>query len=271
MPSLRSFFDSAVMRLLEHPVADRIAGYIAWQRRRKTRRRVEDALRAADRYPNAVQSGPFIGMLLPPPPAFIDARFEKTFGAYEHELFPVVQSLAAQPHAFASIINVGAADGFYTVGLARLFPDARLIAYEPNTVKTPVLLEMADLNRVRHRIELHGACTPEILRDLAPSGPSLVIVDVDGYEKEVLDPSRVPWLGQATLLIETHDCLVAGVTALLKERFAATHRITETSMSGPDLGTIPALAGLTMHQIDALVGSERPGLQTWLLLQPHQP
>jgi len=94
------------------------------------------------------------------------------------------------------------------------------------------------------------------------------VVDVDGYEKPLLDPHVVPWLVAATLLVETHDCFVPGITELLKKRFLETHDIQEIAMSGPDYATIPALKGLTMHQLDAMVGSERPALQSWLWMRP---
>jgi hypothetical protein len=271
MSSLRHFLGSVTQKILLHPFGDRVAGYIAWQRRRKTRRLVEAALREAGVYPNVVQAGPFTGMKLPPPDAFLDARFEKTFGAYEHELFGLITGIASDPSSVDTIVNIGAADGFYTVGLARLFPLARVVGYEPNPVKTPVLRAMAELNHVAERIELHGACTPEILRDLEPAGKVLVVIDVDGYEKEVLDPARVPWLSHASVLVETHDCFVPEITALLKQRFALTHEVTEIGMSGPDLSSIPPLQGLTMHQVDALTGSERPSLQGWLYLRSTRP
>lgn len=268
MRYLRRFLDTITLWLLHFPVIDRIAGYMAWQRRRKTRRLVESALRAAGRYPDVVQAGPFAGMFLPPADAFLDARFEKTFGAYEHELFGLITRMSADPAVVETLVNIGAADGFYTVGLARLFPAARVIGYEPNPVKTSVLRAMAELNHVADRIELHGACNPELLRGLAPAGKVLVVIDVDGYEKTVLDPSVVPWLSKASVLVETHDCFVPGITELLKQRFAATHGITEIGMSGPDLASIPPLHGLTMHEVDAMTGSERPSLQGWLYLWP---
>ncbi len=268
MASLRHLLDQILIRLLQHPFADRVAGYIAWQRRRKTRRQIEAQLIADNRYPDSVLTGPFAGMTLPDKSLFLDARFEKTFGAYEHELFPLIQSLAQNPNAFDQLINIGAADGFYTVGLAQLFPQAKVLAYEPNQVKTPVLQETARLNHVADRIELSGLCTPDVLNHLSPTPKTLLIVDVDGYEKPLLDPAQVPWLTSVSFLIETHDCFVPGITELLKQRFQPTHQIEEIPMAGPPYASIPPLKSLTMHQVDSMVGSERPNLQSWLWMTP---
>lgn len=268
MASLRHLLDQILIRLLQHPFADRVAGYIAWQRRRKTRRQIEARLDAQGLYPDSIVNGPFAGMTLPPKALFLDARFEKTFGAYEYELFPLIQSLGQNPNAFDQLINIGAADGFYTVGLAQLFPQAKVLAYEPNQIKTPVLLETARLNHVADRIELSGLCSPDVLNRLTPTPKTLLIVDVDGYEKPLLDPAQVPWLTSVSLLIETHDCFVPGITELLKQRFQPTHQIEEISMAGPPYASIPPLKSLTMHQVDSMVGSERPNLQSWLWMTP---
>jgi hypothetical protein len=199
---------------------------------------------------------------------FFDARFEKVFGAYEHELFPWLEEIAATPKSFAQVVNIGAADGFFTVGLARLLPTVEVVAYEPNPVKTPVLQEMARLNQVEGQISLRGFCRPDDLKALETGGPVLVVMDVDGGERDLLDPEAVPWLGKAAILVETHDAFVPGVTDLLKKRFAGTHAVVEFTMRGPDYGDIEPLRGLRMFEVDALVGSERPGLQSWLWLKP---
>jgi hypothetical protein len=142
------------------------------------------------------------------------------------------------------------------------------VAFEPNPVKTPVLTEMARRNSVDSRISLRGFCRPDDLKALAPEGTILLVMDVDGGERDLLDPEAVPWLGNAAILVETHDAFVPDVTALLKKRFAETHTIVEFTMRGPDYGGIKQLQDLRMFEVDALVGSERPGLQSWLWMKP---
>ncbi len=268
MMSPRRLLDRITLACLRLPLLDRLVGYLAWQRRRVVRWRLEAALAQKGGYPDEVVRGPFAGMRLPPRSMFFDARFEKVFGAYEHELFPWLEEIAATPKAFAQVVNVGAADGFFTVGLARLLPGVDVLAFEPNEVKTPVLKEMARLNQVEGQISLRGFCRPDDLKALEPEGPVLVVMDVDGGERDLLDPEAVHWLGKAAILVETHDAFVPGVTALLKKRFAKTHAVVEFTMRGPDYGDIEPLRGLRMFEVDALVGSERPGLQSWLWLKP---
>ncbi len=266
--SPRRLLDKITLACLRLPLLDRLVGYLAWQRRRVVRWRLESALAEAGLYPDEVIRGPFAGMRLPPRSMFFDARFEKVFGAYEHELFPWLEEIAATPKAFAQVVNVGAADGFFTVGLARLLPGVDVLAFEPNEVKTPVLKEMARLNQVEGQISLRGFCRPDDLKALGPEGPVLVVMDVDGGERDLLDSEAVPWLGRAAILVETHDAFVPGMMALLKSRFEASHTIVELTMQGPEHGGIKQLQDLRMFEVDALVGSERPGLQSWLWLKP---
>lgn len=269
MNSFRSFFDSGVIRLLELPIFDRIAGYIGFQRRRKTRRQVEARLRSRGSYPNSVLTGPFRGLKFPDLDLFVDARFEKVFGFYEHELFDTLSRWSRSPEMFKTIVNVGASDGFYAVGLARLFPNVVVKAYEMNPYRHAVLTKMAELNQVTSRIHISGKCTIDEMRSLSPECPVLVVMDIEGAEETFLDPDTIPWLKDAYVLVETHNCFVPESSGKLMKRFTHTHEVQEIKMSGPVWGSAPALEEMSMHEVDALTGSERSTLQTWLIMEPH--
>ena len=268
---LRELLDKLVIRLLKIRFFDRVVGYLNYQRRRKSRRQIEQSLRLDGRYPCEVVRGPFQGMRLPDHHCYIDSRFEKVFGAYEHELFPVIAALPSSPMQIDQVVVLGASDGFYAVGLSLLLPEASVIAYEMREHKRKALADAAALNQVMDRISLRGMATPECLSGVLQQGFGFVFCDVDGYEKELLDPQKTPELSRASILVETHDCFVQGVCDLLKSRFAASHTIQEIFMEGPNFRFLPELAGLRMHEVEAMVGSERPMLQTWLWMTPKLP
>jgi hypothetical protein len=266
---LRQLLDHSVMRLLRIRFIDRLAGYVTYQRKRKSRRVVEQRLRQQGDYPCEVMRGPFKGMRFPDPECYIDSRFEKVFGAYEHELFPVIASLPDMPARIERVIVLGASDGFYAVGLGLLLPETSVIAFEMLEVRRRTLAAVAELNGVADRVIIHGMATSESLRLALTLGRSLVFCDVDGAERELLDPENTPELRGACILVETHDCFVKGVCDQLKSHFAPSHVIKEIFMNGPDFGFLPELAGLPMHEVDAMVGSDRPMLQTWLWMTPR--
>ncbi len=246
----------------------RLVGYLTYQRKRAVRRGVEHRLRGAGIYGDVVQRGPFAGLKYLPPECYASCRFEKIIGAYEHELHRWINELAASS-SYATIFNIGAAEGFYTCGLARLFPGSRVRSYESTQHARDYCREMAVLNDVEERVEIHATCSLESLRNEAPEGPVLVVMDVDAAERTLLDPTAVPWLVHADVLVETHECFSAGVNAVLEARFKASHLIRKVCNSGLTYTDFPPLRSLTFDEIYAMVGEDRPSPQDWFLMQPR--
>lgn len=269
MQKMRGLLDCVIGTMLKIQLFDRMAGYLEYQRRRKTRRAVEQRLDAQGLYPDEVLRGPFRGMKLPAKSEFFDCRFEKVFGTYEHELFEVLDTFPDRMPRGTDVFVVGAADGFYAVGIALTLPGSKIHAYERETGRREMLEKIARLNCTESRTIVMGECTPESLNETLPTALSLVICDVDGYESDLFDPELVPNLRLATLLVETHDCFVPGVSDCLKKRFSESHSIHEIHMAGPDFRFLPVLVNLKMHEVESLVGSDRPMLQTWLFMIPR--
>ena len=246
---------------------DRVVGFLSYQRRRVTRKRLERKLQEQGVYGNEVQDGPFRGLQYPPRNRWASCRFEKIVGSYEHELHDLIARLAAFK-TYHTIVNVGAAEGFYTTGLARLFPDAHLISFEARPENTAFGEELARMNGVIDRIDFRGICTAKALTGLGLVGRVLVWMDIDTGERSVLDPSNVPWLTQADVLVELHDCMEPGLTELIRSRFSTTHQIEQFTTRGLEYARFTFLRDLRFHEIDALVGEDRPGLQDWLFMSP---
>jgi hypothetical protein len=168
-----------------------------------------------------VASGPFAGM------RYIRRNYRtrwapQLIGSYEEELHPVLERISSQP--IRDVINVGACDGYYAVGLSLRLPQARVIAYETDPVKREYCAEMAACNGVSDQIELRGTCGAEELASLNPDS-ALVICDCEGCEEDVLNPEMAPWLRTATLIVELHECYRPRVRDILTERFRNTHEL----------------------------------------------
>lgn len=240
----------------------RVFDWLAWQRRRAVRRRVEQRLRAAGQYGEVVSYGPFQGLQYPP--GWADSRFEKIIGAYEAELHPLLESICATP--YTDVINIGAAEGYYAVGLARRLPQAVLHAFEMEEARREQCRAMAQLNGVATRLHVHGLCdTPALLR-LNPGARPLVVCDCEGAELELLDPVAVPWLRRADVLVEVHDFKAPGLSDILRRRFAESHNLRIIPMAGLAYAHYPVLRQLTFAEIHAMVGEERAQLMEWFWL-----
>jgi predicted O-methyltransferase YrrM len=192
---------------------------------------------------------------------------QKIIGAYEQELYPLVERLV-KTKSYRTIYNVGAAEGFYSVGLARLFPQARIHSFESETKKQRFCELFAGINEVADRIETHGTCTAENLAALKPEGPALVWMDIDTGERPVLNPAKVPRLRQADVFVVLHDCLEAGLSDLNRSRFTATHRIERLTLRGRDYDKYNELQNLSFVEINAMVEEDRKGLHDWFFMEP---
>lgn len=172
-----------------------------------------------------IQGGPFeglhylsrsVGSLLLP----------KILGSYELELQDVIEGL---PH-FDLGLDIGAAEGYYAVGLLRKGTCDRMIAWEMTSEGQALMAELAKSNGVSDRITIEGTCSPESLSKAlkeAKGKKILMVVDCEGYEGELLESIDLPLFSNCTLIIETHDFVVPGVHERLLRLFKPSHQITE--------------------------------------------
>lgn len=175
----------------------------------------------------SVHSGPFRGVVYASQ-AHGSSLYPKLLGTYERELNYILAAVIQAPPS--RFINIGAAEGYYAIGLARSCPQCQVIAYEMSQQARALLAAMAKHNRVQHQIDVRGECTPECLRrdlETVRVGRTVILCDVEGYEDVLLDPSTVPGLRDVAILVEMHDFCAPGVTQRIKDRFSASHLIKE--------------------------------------------
>jgi len=95
-------------------------------RKQDTRRFVNGFIR--EKTNSVVQSGPFAGMRLIEGASWGDGDIApKLLGVYEQELHGVFAKAAQR--RYGAIVDVGSAEGFYAVGLARMFPGIKVYAF----------------------------------------------------------------------------------------------------------------------------------------------
>jgi hypothetical protein len=195
-------------------------------------------------------------------------------GVYERELRPIVEAITAlEP---ARIVDIGAAEGYYAVGLALRNPRTTVIAYEQTAEGRDLLTGMAALNGVTDRLNIYGRCEPEDLRvQLGSPGRTVVICDVEGYEEKLLNPVSVPELRSSWILVELHEFVVPGITETLRKRFKPTHRITHVWQTGRGREDYPYRSWYTRLLPRAyatyLVQEFRPERMSWFWLEPLAP
>jgi hypothetical protein len=216
-------------------------------------------------------AGPFRGMQIELSPLSGRHLLGYLLGSQELELRDAIDQVVAA--GYRTILNIGAADGYYTIGLAMRLPQARVEAFEALDELHPVIARAARANGVANRVAIHGICTAETLSAQleAAAQPTLVVMDIEGGEAELLDPRAIPQLARADVLVETHDAFVAGVTETLIGRFGATHEVTcytarPRMVSDFPAGFLPRFRRLFPRLAVELMNERRTGLQRWLLL-----
>ncbi|MEA2311280.1 MAG: hypothetical protein QOE28_1248 [Solirubrobacteraceae bacterium] len=217
-----------------------------------------------------VQAGPFAGMRYP---AFAVGRGElvvpQLLGAYEAELQPAMAEVLAG--GFEQIVDIGASDGYYAVGLARGVPEARVVGFEINPFPARVCLALAEENGVRDRLELRGECTPEELRSL-PDRRTFVLCDCEGGEDVLMVPAEVPLLRRAHLVVELHEFAAPGIETRIRERFSTTHDIDvlhTTPRYPADYPQLRATPGTTYMDHALGLAEFRPMPMKWAVMRPR--
>jgi hypothetical protein len=168
-----------------------------------------------------VQSGPFQGMYYGGA-ASEGSGSARLLGVYEAALHPVIEAIIA--HGYAQVLDVGCAEGYYAVGLARRMPQARIIARDTSAAAQQNCRELARANETDARIEIGGAVAHSHF-DICAQAETVVICDIEGAEAELLNPTLAKGLLSADILVEVHDCFSPNLSQQIAQRFAASHDV----------------------------------------------
>lgn len=216
-----------------------------------------------------VVSGPFAGMIIADP----RPHLPYLLGTQELELHEHIERLIALK--LDRIVNVGAADGYYAVGLARRCPKIRVIAFEAQSSLHELLRRSAALNGVSEQLDVRGTCSRTNLESiLAGGGQTLIVIDIEGGEMDVLDPAATPGLRNALILVETHDILREGCSEAMAKRFAETHIVERfvsrrRLRSDMPLASIRAIGTVMPGLVAATMFEQRLGEQDFFLMIPR--
>lgn len=210
-----------------------------------------------------VRNGPFKGMEYPTSVSTGSTYFSKILGSYERELHETLQKVATR--RYSVIVDVGCAEGYYAVGLGRLFPDARVLAYDTNATARELCAAMAEHNGVA--VEVGGFLDRDALLELDLGARALIVLDCEGYERELVDDALAGRLSNHDFLIECHDQVHIDITQKMQEAFADSHD-SYVVHSVDDISKAydydyPELEGCDLTTKRHLLAEGRPVTQRW--------
>jgi hypothetical protein len=214
-----------------------------------------------------VRSGPFKGMMYWPvayPGYWSGGLTPSLLGVYERELHePLIEFVKRGP---AHIINIGSAEGYYSVGLALQAPAAHVFAFDIDTKFQHLCKASALVNGVADRVTVDGECTVERLQQLTQRR-ALVLCDIEGGEVQLLRPDLAPALAGADILVELHDIFQPGTTEAILPRFQATHDIRIVRTEPRDPAELSQLDFLTSDERRQALDERRPAPMQWAIMK----
>lgn len=211
-----------------------------------------------------IQAGPFAGMDYATGTSE-GSRVARLLGCYEASLAPIIEEIVAS--APALILDIGCAEGYYAVGLARRLPLSRIMARDANPDARELCAAMAALNGVADRVAVSGLVGHADF-DVALGTDTVVICDIEGAEAALLDPIAAPGLRRARILVECHDSIFPRTTATLAARFAPSHHVRRIDRALDPTVLPPWMEALS--DLDRLLAlwEWRTGPTPWLWMTP---
>lgn len=210
-----------------------------------------------------VKSGPFTGMLLTEQSGE-GCHIAKLMGIYEQPLWPVIETLVERNYPL--VLNVGAAEGFYAIGLARRMPESRVLAYETSPAARQILAALIEANGVSERVQPHATLTSSELSQF-DGRRMLVICDIEGGEVDLFSGDAPLWLRNSDLIIETHGGVRRGAAEELTDLFGPTHHATLVEDDGTRSFDAPSWLRKLSHLDQLLCTWEwRSAPTPWLIL-----
>jgi hypothetical protein len=229
----------------------------------ETKRKISDTLATIFKNDMTVRNGPFKDMVYTNS-FFCVSLFPKIIGGYEEPIQGWInEAIGAN---YNNIINIGSAEGYYSVGFARTSKNSKIYAYDIKDEELAKNKTLAKINGVEDKITFKNICTNEEL-DRVISDKTLIICDIEGAEKMLLDPKKSSNLKLADLIVESHDCYVKNITELLIQRFYRTHRIEIIVDYPRDLtSALPYSTDMTIAR--SLIEGKRSSVSTkWLRMK----
>lgn len=217
-----------------------------------------------------VAAGIFAGMKYPEFKSHGSSLLPKLLGTYEKELTPCFETAFSRD--YSTIVDVGCAEGYYTVGLALKFPQAKVHAFDIAEKARALCKGMAEANGVAERVVIGGECSAETLAKFDFGKRGLVILDCEGAERHLVSEANLANFKNCDLLIELHDMVDRSISGYIKNLFAATHKITVVH-SVDDLQKAHCYKSPLVEERDiqvrkAIFAEGRAEIMEWVFLEP---
>lgn len=235
-------------------------------------RRERVSLELFEAMKKTVGYGPFCGMRLSEQPWWGKSDLgSMCLGLYEKEMLNAL--ISDQLSERTTFIDIGAADGYYAIGLLLSKNYKKSICFELTELGRKTIDRNWNLNACPGDIEIHGDVLTDAEKVLASVDMSkaVTLIDVEGAEFELLNSNLIELLSGSVVLIEIHnwvDDFLDKYTAMLK-RCSKHFDIDVVKREDRSTVEFNELRSLTDDSRLLLTSEGRPCLMRFLVLTPR--
>ena len=233
---------------------------------RKKQKNGDKAKNTIKRYLNnkyVVNHGPFSGVKYLSN-STMGSLLPKIIGSYEEPIQPWIKEVLRRK--YSKIINLGSAEGYYAVGLAKGLPQSHVLASDIDYRAQILCNKLAKLNRCKNLTTERELSHEKLNKEIVKNN-TLILCDIEGAEEVVLNPRKVPHLMDTDIICEVHDHVVArNITDTLLTRFHQTHTITIVVDNKRNLEKYSEILKLPKNTRAFALDEGRSGIAKWMRL-----
>ena len=191
-------------------------------------------------------------------------------GLYEKE---ILDSLVQIPKTYNIFIDLGAADGYYGVGVlvAKLFDYSHCFEITESGRRT--IKENANNNFVTEKITINGIAESDFYKSIPAEqlAHCVMLVDIEGAEFDIFDDHTFAAFSNSIIIVELHDWqLENGAEKLhkFKELAKQYFAITTLTTTSRDTSSFPELKNFSDDDRWLICSEGRGRQMNWLRLDP---
>ena len=223
-----------------------------------------------DKFKGEVRYGPFKGLFLSGNANTSKGNLgAKVCGLYEQTLL----NWLSNNGPYKDVVNFGAADGYFSIGLLISGTAERSICFESTEMGRKAIEENARMNGVSDSIIIRGVVDENVGSEIAACDvnlkEALILCDIEGSEFDVLTSKVLCDLEGITLVVELHDRLMPENLSLRQDLIArlpekAKHEILKSTPA--NWQGIPEIEAMTDYDRALIAIDGRKILGEWLLV-----
>lgn len=195
----------------------------------------------------------------------------KYLGQYEPHILQKLEDLS---NHYEHVINIGAADGYYSVGLLYSKLYSSVTCFEISSKGRDAIAENAELNNCKDKIFINKEANLKTLKkEIEVNKSSVLLCDIEGAEFDLFSKEILSIASQCTIIIELHDEFTFGDIGRRKRLINDAEEYFDISFIrrfNPKINEFDQLSQWDDNSRHLAFSEGRPCRMDWLCLNPKK-